>query len=152
VPAPPSRLFKRKHHSARCIGCFVETQRVSNCDCIREMQTFATQRKSPGLRRFRVRSTGQDYLALFNCLSLHVPQIYTVTWSYSVLIGRSHGKLGHPEGALLGAGARHPSDNGRVQSSRPLDVTNSTQQGRQAAAMRTIATITSTTCFTHRKY
>jgi len=35
-----------------------------------------------------------------------------------------------------------PLDNERVQSSRPLDATNSTQQGRQAAAMRDVAIIT----------
>jgi len=33
-------------------------------------------------------------------------------------------------------------DSGRVQFSRPPDATNSTQQGRRASAMRTVATIT----------
>ena len=42
---------------------------------------------------------------------------------------------------------RHPVDNGRVQCSRLLDATNSTQQGRHTAAMRAIATVTVGTCF-----
>jgi len=35
----------------------------------------------------------------------------------------------------------HSLGNERIHSSRPPDVTHSTQQGPQAAAMRTVATI-----------
>ena len=37
---------------------------------------------------------------------------------------------------------RHPLGNGRVQSSRPLGLADSTQQGRYCAAMRAVSTIT----------
>ena len=43
-------------------------------------------------------------------------------------------------------GARHPSDNGHVQVSRPPNATNSAQHGRHAAAMRPIASIIVATC------
>ena len=41
---------------------------------------------------------------------------------------------------LYGTCTWHPHDTGRVPSSRPPDATSSTQQGRHAAAMRTVAT------------
>jgi len=44
------------------------------------------------------------------------------------------------EGGLYGTCTWHPHDTGRVPSSRPPDATSSTQQGRHAAAMRTVAT------------
>jgi len=51
--------------------------------------------------------------------------------------------IGWGPGSSDGRGTctRHPLDSGHVQSSRPLDATNSTQQKRNPAAMRAVAII-----------